>query len=249
MLKPLLTGLIAVTVALTAQGSRANGFYVSGALSAVQRETADQESSSVADPFGNEVISNGALIPFQEEARTHYRLGGEADVAAGYRFNLGGYGAVRTEAEFSFRDYGVDDVTVRSLPSSMSSTRYSADYEVERGRDQERYAETANAFYDLTHFAAFTPYIGAGVGYQEGIQRPGSRLRTYTIYNGGFIGGGTNQQQLVGSDSNDGTWLVEGGVSLPLTRHLSIVPAYRYSQAFAGHTPINIMRVALRYSF
>ena len=258
MLKPMLVGLVATIVSLAAQGASANGFYVSGAFSAVQRNDFTDNFSNAADPFGNRVFQGGVEVPYRQVETTHYKAGGEADVAGGYRFDLGRYGAIRTEVEVSFRDYQVGASDVKSLPGQVYGTVYNASITTLKGDDELRYAGTVNAFYDFTRFSWITPYVGAGVGYQQGVQTPGDRQHAYETFSTptpnevtGPAGttGGTFVDQTGSSDGGQGTWLVEGGVSLPMTRHLSLVPAYRYTQGFHGHDGINVERIGLRYSF
>ncbi len=258
MLKPLVTASVAATAALTAQGACANGFYISGAGSAVQRNAFTDDFSSSTDPFGNRAIQNGAAVPYRQVETTHYKAGGEADIAGGYQFGLGRFGDLRAEAEFSFRDYQVGASEVRSRPGQIYGTVYNASITTLKGVDELRYAETVNAFYDLPRFGLITPYVGAGVGYQEGVETPGDRLHAYQttstptpneITGPAGSTGGSFVRQVASSDGGQGTWQVEGAVSLPLTARLSLVPAYRYTQGFHGHDGINVMRVGLRYGF
>ena len=254
--------LIAFTflaASLGASAAQADGFYVSVAGSAVFRNTLTQDFSSATDPFGNRAFNGDVAVPYRQSETYHYKAGGEGDIAGGYRFGLGRFGALRSEIEFSFRDYQLGASSVRSLPGQIYGAVYNGAISTVRGDDQLRYAGTANAFYDLPQLGFATPYVGAGVGYQQGVQTPGERLHAYEFYNGpsgaviygppGATGGGTYLQRIASSDGGQGTWLVEGGISLPLTARLSLTPAYRYTQGFHGHDGVNVMRVGLRYGF
>lgn len=251
-----LTTLTACT-SLCASAALANGFYVSGTIGGVFRETTSSLLNDARDPFGNQAFNNGVAVPYRVEQHTHYQAGGEADVAGGYRFGLGRLGALRVEGEFSFRDYRYHDYVGRSLPGQVYGTNFSATYEVEKGLYQERYAETANAFYDLPSFGFATPYVGVGAGYQESVRTPGdvkevyqdTRYATGSIFGPTQTAGGSRPFSLASISGNQGTWLAEGGVSLRMTPRLSLVPSYRFSQAFQGHAATNLARIGLRYSF
>jgi opacity protein-like surface antigen len=248
-MKVLGIGACATVVALCASSAWAGDYYVSGALSAVFRPADTTTLNQPTDPFGNQVFVGGQAVPFKESDTTNFNTGFEADVAFGRRFSLGNYGALRAEAEFGFRNYQTGSSTVTSLPGQVYATTVHASLKTTSGLDQERYAETANLFYDLPKVAGLTPYFGGGIGYQEGVQTSGDRTRTAVINSGGVQ---TNPVSTVHSDSasNDqGTWLAEVGVAVPLTQRLSLAPAYRFSQEFDGQKPIHLMRVALRYSF
>ncbi len=248
-MKVLGIGACAAVVALCASSAWAGDYYVSGALGAVFRPTFNTALNQPTDPFGNRVFVSGQPVPYKESEATNFSTGFEADVAFGRRFSLGNYGALRAEAEFSFRDYQTGTSTVTSLPGQVYATTVNASLKTTNGLYQERYAETANLFYDLPKVAGLTPYFGGGIGYQEGVTTSGDRARAAVITSGGVQ---TNSASTIHSDSasNDqGTWLAEVGVAVPLTQRLSLAPAYRFSQAFDGQKPIHLMRVALRYSF
>ena len=248
-MKVLNIGACAAAVALCAAPAWAGDYYVSGALGAVFRPTYSATLDRPADPFGNRVFVSGQAVPYKESEATNFGAGFEADVAFGRRFSLGNYGALRAEAEFSFRDYPTGASTVTSLPGQVYNTTVNASLKTTNGLDQERYAETANLFYDLSKFAGLTPYFGGGIGYQEGVSTSGDRTRTAVINSGGVQ---TNSASTIHADrasDDQGTWLAEVGVAVPLTQRLSLAPAYRFSQAFDGQKPIHLIRVALRYSF
>lgn len=240
-MKVLTIGACAAAAALCASSAWAADYYVSGALSGVFRDPYSATLSEPTDSHGNRVFQNGQPVPFLTHEHTDYDPGIEADIALGRRFSLGALGALRAEAELSFRDYQVGTTTVTAVPGAVF-TATPASIKTTSGLQEQRYAETANLFYDLTPFKGFTPYIGGGVGYQEGVQTSGERVSTTQAGVATTIHAGS-------STADDGTWLAEAGVAIPLTSRLSLVPAYRFSQAFNGHTPINLARVALRYSF
>jgi opacity protein-like surface antigen len=229
-------------VAFGASSAWAGDYYVSGALSGVFRPPYTTTVSQPTDSNGNQVFVNGQPVPFVAHQHTDYDPGLEVGAAFGRRFSLGAQGALRAEAEFSFRDYQVGTTAVTPVPGAPFTVTGSASIKTTSGVHEQRYAETANLFYDFTQFKGFTPYLGAGVGYQQGVQTSGVRVRTSSTGAVTTLHGGS-------SGSDDGTWLAEAGVAVPLTAHLSLAPAYRFSQAFSGRAPISLARVALRYSF
>ena len=251
--------LLALTTcaSLGASAALANGFYVSGTIGGVFRDTVSSVLNETTDPFGNRAFINGVAVPYQVQQRTHYEAGGEADVAGGYRFGLGRFGALRVEGEFSFRDLRFKDYVRQSLPGQIYGTNFHATYETDKGLYQERYAETANAFYDLPSFGFATPYVGVGAGYQESVRTPGDVTEVFqdTRYPTGEIFGprptasGVRSIALASTSVSQGTWLTEAGLSLRMTPHLSLVPSYRFTQAFQGHAATNLARLGLRYSF
>ena len=243
--------------ALSASAVRADGFYVAGALDGVFPQGGSTTINQVRDPYGNQVNNNGVPVPYQVQRQMHPQAGGEVDAAAGYRFGLGRWGGLRAEGEFSFRDSRAGDYTLQSLPGQVYGTDFRADYRTTKGLYDERYGETANLFYDLPQFGFATPYVGAGVGYEETVNTPGERLEQYqdSRYATGSIFGptptssGAVTRRIASNASDDGTWQVEAGVSLAMTAHLSLVPAYRYSRLFNGSPATHLVRLGLRYSF
>lgn len=235
-------GACAAVVAFCASSAWASDYYVSGALGGVFRSPYTTTVSQPTDSHGNQVFVNGQPAPFVEHDHTNYQPGMEVDVALGRRFSLGDHGALRAEAELSFRDYQVGTTMATPVTGAPFTVTGSASIKTTSGLHEQRYAETANLFYDFTLFRGFTPYLGAGVGYQEGVQTSGERQRTSSSGDVTIVHGAS-------SHSDDGTWLAEAGVALPLTSRLSLAPAYRFSQAFNARTPVNLVRVALRYSF
>jgi opacity protein-like surface antigen len=239
----------AASVAFCASSASAGDWYVSGALGAVFRDPSNTMIDQPTDPFGNRVSVGGQPVPYRVSEHTDFKPGFEADVALGRRFTLGRYGALRAEAELSYRDYQVGSSTVTSLPSSVYDTTVNASLKTTSGLHELRWAQTANLFYDFALFHGFTPYVGGGVGYQEGVQTSGDRLRTATVVSGGVQANPVTTVHQDSTNQDDGTWLVEAGVAAPLTPRLSIAPAYRFTQSFDGRKPINVARVALRYNF
>lgn len=243
-------GACVAVVGFCASSAQADDYYVSGALSGVFREPSTAATSQLVEVPGPapgsfpDLFVNGQPTRFVSaipaRAHTDFRAGVETDVSLGRRFSLGAYGALRAEVEFSFRDYQVGTTTVTSQPG-QPYTGILATTKTTSGLHEQRYAETANLFYDLTRLKGFTPYLGTGIGYQEGLQTSGERTSASPL--------GVGTAHYNSSSANDGTWFAEAGVAVPLTKRLSIAPAYRYSQAFAGNKPIHLMRVALRYSF
>jgi opacity protein-like surface antigen len=249
---------------LFAGGAQADGFYVSGTVGGAFHEATNVILNDSTDPFGNRASNGSTPVPYRVNQHTDFSGGGEVDIAGGYRFGMGRYGAFRLEAEGRFRQYRLQDYVLQSLPGQVYGTDYRATGETTRGRYEQTYAETANVFYDLPRIAFATPYVGAGVGYQESGRTPGDGTVAYqdTRYpssaspNGNAIFGptptasGVVPRSFAGGSSGDGTLLAEAGVSLAMTQHLSLVPSYRYSEVFSGHgAVVNLVRLGLRYSF
>jgi opacity protein-like surface antigen len=234
---------------LAGGAAAADGFYVSGALGAAARQPLDSVSSSPTDPFGNSATLNGARVPFDVAARERFSTGVDVNLAGGYRFDLGGAGALRTEVELGLIAAHLGNVTSHSLPNAVFAEDLHASYERLNGLDGQRTSATANLFYDFTHFSSFAPYVGVGVGYEYGRLTAGSQLRTLTITDASGAVGGVRTVSNPGSQGGDGTYLAEVGVSIPIMKRLAIIPAYRFTQRFGGLAATNILKVGLRYSF
>jgi opacity protein-like surface antigen len=235
-------GACAAVAFCASSAAWAGDYYVSGALGGVFRPPYTTTTSEPTDASDNRLFVGGQPVPFVQREHTDFDPGTEVDGALGRRFSLGVHGDLRAEAEFSFRDYQVGTTTVTAVPGAPFTVTSPASIKTTSGVHEQRFAETANIFYDFTELKGFTPYLGAGVGYQEGVQTSGERVRTAQ-------NGTVSTLHTASSSSDDGTWLAEAGVAVPLTSRLSLAPAYRFSQSFAANKPANLMRVALRYSF
>ena len=229
----------------------ADGFYAGGALGAVFRQPVSTVNSEATDPFGNRVFVGGAAAPYLLDDRTHYDTGVEADLSLGYRFDLGRFGALRPEAEVSYRRFGIGRTDVQSAPNQPYGTTVRGAINTLSGSTQERYAGTANLFYDFTGLSGVTPYVGLGVGYQHGTSAAGSRQRNVTIVGAPGAAGQPSVTTIAvpSGSSDDGTYLAEVGLAIPLTARLSLVPAYRYTQAFGGHNGASLAKVGVRFTF
>jgi len=248
-------------IAIYASSASAGDYYISGSLSGVFRDTyavrTAQLSETQTPASGIRVTVNGLpggplSVPefrtTRAQARTNFHPGLEADLALGRRFGLGRYGTLRAEAEIGFRDYQVGTTTVTALPGQpLIGTIYTL--KTTSGLHQQRYAETADLFYDFPRVLGLTPYAGGGVGYQEGVSTSGDRFQRYLVDTGLQADLVPTTIHLNSSSANDGTWFGEAGVAVRLGDRLSLVPAYRFSQTFSVNKPIHLMRMALRYSF
>jgi opacity protein-like surface antigen len=249
--------VMALVAVLAASRAEADGVYVSATIGGAFRDPLTSHLSDTTDPFGNQAFQNGAAVPYRLTEKTHFQAGGQVDIAGGYRFGLARFGALRVEGEFGFRDYRVSDSEVQSLPNQVYGTNFHSTITTLKGNYVERYAETANIFYDLPSVGFVTPYLGAGAGYAENTQTSATTLSQFqdTRSATGSIFGptpstsGTAQRQVASSYTQGGLWQVEGGLGLKMTQHLSLVPSYRFSRSFNGATPTHLARLGIRYSF
>ncbi len=106
-----------------------------------------------------------------------------------------------------------------------------------------------NAFYDLPKWAVVSPYVGFGVGYHVASRTSGDVQRDYTVTSGSTTNTGSQTVHEVVSQTDQGLYLAEVGLNVPLGRSLTLVPGYRYSQTFSGKVPLNTFKMGLRYSF
>ena len=223
-------GVVAAVAALIGSGvaARAEGpFYVSGSVGGYFRQSDD-----TMDEFHH---SATPTINVPGTDKRGFDPGVIGNVAIGYRL----ISHVRVEAEFGYFSY---------TGSTLNPTAFASGYPELNGQTFRRtsgdrfsrYTGTANAFYDFSPIAGlFAPYVGAGVGASRDHQSVGT-LRSSD---------GTSFQSSGGS-STQGLAMVEGGLSFPITRNLSLVPAYRYVHFFAGNEEVaHVVKVGLRYSF
>lgn len=85
-----------------------------------------------------------------DNAHLHTKLGGVGAVNLGYAYGNG----FRTEVEFSYRYNGMDSGSYGRVSTGI------------RGHEQ-KFGPMVNAYYDFDGLVpGFTPYLGAGVGYQ-----------------------------------------------------------------------------------
>lgn len=101
-----------------------------------------------------------------------------------------------------------------------------------------RLSGAANAFYDFSPLAGVTPYVGLGLGAFDAHSTGGYYPKSGTFF------------RTAGNSGVDGFGQAEAGVSLRLSRHWSVTPAYRFVRAFGpnGDTA-HIVKAGLRYDF
>jgi opacity protein-like surface antigen len=223
-----------------------SGPYVSGSLGASFRPTATTDGSDRTDPNGNSVTVNGAPVPYPYQDHTQFKTGLDAEVAAGFRFNLGNSGAIRTEVAVEFGQYSVEGTSSNSVANPTYQTTFSGRGTPVQGLQDNHGAVTVNAFYDFSKVLGVVPYVGVGIGYHYGIQTAGTLNRTVMVSNAPTV---TEMASVDATHTNAGIYLAEIGVSIPLSDKLSVVPAYRFSQLFNGTVPVSVVKLGMRYSF
>jgi opacity protein-like surface antigen len=223
-------GLAAGTVAAFGFGACAQAetpFYVSGAIGGYFRE-----SDSIPDEFSHSATPN---ILVNGTDRRGFDSGFIGDLALGYRLNA----HVRLEGEFSYFTYTGSTLNPATTAAGFSNLNGQT-FSRTSGDRFSRYTGAANAFYDFTPLAGrFTPYVGGGVGASRNHQTVGY----FEAADGVPFRAG-------GGSSTQGLGFVEGGVSIAISRELSLVPAYRYVRFFAGNQDAaHVAKVGLRYQF
>jgi opacity protein-like surface antigen len=146
----------------------------------------------------------------------------------------------RIEAELGYAAYQLSTVSPSSsfFPELNGST-----FNHRSGGDNSRYMGTLNLFYDLPFGQTFVPYGGAGLGGAHEEDTTGK----YVNANGTLFEQG-------GGQVTRGVALVEAGVTIALTKDLSLVPAYRYLRFFGGAgfgdaEAVHVVKLGLRYAF
>jgi opacity protein-like surface antigen len=158
-----------------------------------------------------------------------------ANIGLGYRITS----HIRLEAEAGYFTYTGDTLNPYTTAPGFPALNGQA-FTRRSGDRWSRYTGTVNAFYDFAPVAGrFSPYIGGGVG-------ASADHRTNGLY--ATAAGQTFTTN--GGSSTAGIGLLEGGVSIALSPHLAVVPAYRYVHSFAGDAEqAHVAKIALRYSF
>lgn len=248
--KAALVGMVICAAGAAPSLAMADGFYVAGAIGAVAQQPIDSVFLQQLDPFGF-VISTpgGASVPYQVDRTAHYDAGFEADISVGYLFQQSAFGDFRTEVEASFRRASLDRYDFVSAPGQISDVTLSGVTTRISGQNFERSAATANLFYDFTKVRGFTPYVGFGVGYQSAVLTAGSSQRTGTTTGYGQTIPILSVVNFPKASASDGTYLAEVGLSVPIGPRFSVVPAYRFTQAFSGKDAASALKVGLRYQF
>jgi opacity protein-like surface antigen len=219
----------AVVAAMLAVSARAESpWYVSGSLGGYFREGASGPDTffKIDDPS---ISSPGTQ-------RESFDPGYIANAAVGYRLLAN----VRVEAELGYADYMLSTVS----PQADTFPQLNGQpFNRQTGGEWSRFTGTINAFYDLPVPGRFVPYVGLGVGGAHG-EATTARLVSST---GAIF-------ESLGGSSTRGVMLAEGGVSIALSEHISLVPAYRYLRYFlnasvGGDEAAHIVKLGLRYSF
>lgn len=173
-------------------------------------------------------VNNHAITgPFDQQ----WDPGTFFSLAGGYRLLYG----LRVETELSYAHY------------TLSQTVFGAPFNTTRrfvsGTDSTRYIGTLDLFYDLPFGKIVVPYIGGGVGGAHAESVSGTGIDTFN-----------RVSNFVGGNATRGVGFVEGGINLPLSRDLTLVPAYRYIRFFGGSGTgssevAHIAKMGLQYSF
>lgn len=146
---------------------------------------------------------------------------------------------IRLEAEVGYAAYSGHSLnpytTAPGFPALDGQT-----FTHRSGDRWSRYTGAVNAFYDFAPIAGrFAPYVGGGVG-------ASANHRT----NGIYADAAGQTFTTTGGSSTQGFAVVEGGVSIALSPHWAVVPAYRYVRYFADDQDVaHVAKVGLRYSF
>jgi opacity protein-like surface antigen len=239
-----------------ANAALADGFYVSGSVGGDQRERATGGYTLPHDPLGRPISTDFSYD-------INYQAGVEGDVAAGYRFSLPHrLGAVRAELGFQYDHYQLGSAAYLTHGTPADDFQYYSTELNGHGNAYEAFNTTLNVFYDFTQFGAVVPYFGIGAGDHLGTVTSGTRLLTYTdsVPQGLNAQGlpigktlysytGKTTEQFASTHTDVGSYLAEVGVSFPLNRHLSIVPAYRFTNEFRNGVPLSTIKLGLRYGF
>ena len=250
MLKTVLGAMAAGATALAATSAfAANGFYVSGSIGAADRQPFGSVASEPTDPFGNSIFENGVRVPYNLAVRQRFNTGVDLNLAGGYRFGLGGHGDIRTELEFGYISGRLANVTDRSLPSPVFAEDQHIGFKTLSGLGGQRFSSAANVFYDFVGHHGFTPYVGAGLGYEHSVLSSGMQQYTGTLVDAAGTFHHVRAVFHPGQQDDNGVYLAEAGVSVALSKRLAIVPAYRFTDRFDGLAVTHILKIGLRYNF
>jgi len=256
MIKRVLTVAALAAAAAAATAARADsGWYVSGDVGGYFRES-EQEKSYVNTPgppcpptWYSPSCFMGIDVP--ATVSPHYTPGVVGHVAVGRRI----FGKLRVEAEIGIASYSSDKAIVSGAGAGLNGDypgQSAVGLGTGMGKDYRRYTEEVNLYYDLPKLPYnLVPYVGAGVGAAQA--RSGAEY-----YNSGF-----NHTSEWETHRNQPFVMLEGGISLKLTQHLSLVPSYRYQRAIfrnqdpefklTGGSPNtdigHMFKLGLRYNF
>jgi opacity protein-like surface antigen len=189
-------------------------------------------SKSGADTFHRNATPN-VNVPGVDTLK--FNPGLMVNLGVGYRVTS----HVRVEAEGSYFTYTGDTLHPFTAAPGYPALNGQA-FRRQSGDRWTRYAGTVNAFYDIAPIGGrFRPYVGGGVG-------ASANHRSNGLYKSA-----TGQTFTAsGGASTQGFGLVEGGVSIALSPHWSVAPAYRYVHYFSGADEVaHVAKLGLRYSF
>ena len=139
------------------------------------------------------MLEDAEADPAKSEMKTGYVLSG----LAGYDF-----GAFRLEGEIAYRENDIDKVTILNSDTDSSG-------------DVSAWAFMVNGYFDFENSTAFTPYIGAGIGY--------ARVEVEGKADYGFLA------RVTWDDDDSGlAYQLMAGVAWALSDTLALDLSYRY---------------------
>jgi opacity protein-like surface antigen len=146
---------------------------------------------------------------------------------------------LRIETELGYVDYDRSTLTPYTADPNFPALK-GAPFNRQSGADFSRVSAGVNGFYDFKPLAErYFPYLGAGVS----IISAHSSAGLYVSPSGSTL-------RWEGGESAYGLAQVEGGVAIALTRHWSLVPAYRYIHGFSSRSEAaHIGKLGFRYTF
>ncbi len=203
-------------------------WYVSGSVGGYFRQ-----DFSGADNFFHSATPT-VTVPGTD--RISYSPGVVGNIAVGYHLTP----HIRVEGELGYVSYDASALHPYTTAAGFSDLNGQA-FKHQSGDTYSRFTGSANAFYDFSAIAGrFTPYVGAGVGGSANHKSAGR----FEASSGAIFTSG------VGATATEGLAMVEGGVAIAVTRHLSLVPGYRFVHYFSsGEDVAHVAKLGLRYSF
>jgi opacity protein-like surface antigen len=255
----LATAVAAAGLSLAASAHAQSRWYISGDLGGYFREDGDGSetfSKLVASPATSTTTvtknPDGSitavtsekppqpphLVKAQGTAKSAYDPGLVGHVALGYRLTS----HLRVEAELGGTGYDRSKISPYTADLNFPELNGSA-LSRRSGGSFQRFTGEMNAFYDFAPLGRLaTPYAGFGLGGWAA----GSSTGVYAGPTGSFTQSGGH--------STSAFAMVEAGVSLRLSRHWSVVPAYRYVHVLDGTTGnrsdvAHLAKVGMRYAF
>lgn len=215
-------------------------WYVSGDIGGYFRQ-----QDSFATTFyktGNPSIRAGGTMT------RDFSPGLTGHLALGYRLSP----RLRLEGELGETGYAGSTIYPRTTDPRFPATNGSP-WPPTRAPYLHRFSGAVNAFYDFRPLGPFTPYVGLGLGAWDGQSTHGlySKPGTFSSPKPGLIIPipGPSFTTADGSEVA-GFGQIEAGVSLRLSRHWSVAPAYRFVRSFrANGDAAHIAEVGLRYAF